>query len=546
MALENIFFELGLVIIIAGIMAGLATMLRQPLIIAYVITGLIIGPMSGLVSSDEILKLSELGIAFLLFLVGLEMDIRKLKNMGAASLLTGIEALYLGLALSFSSTMIIIKILSDKQELDTLHGRMLVGILLVEDAVAIFALTLITHIGDISFAIVAETLFKGVLLFVVALFAARYAIPKLMRAFARSQEMLFLSSISWCFAMAMYAHYLGYSIAIGSFLAGLTLASQSYSLEISSRVKSLRDFFAIVFFVSLGMQILFESPKETLTIGILLSLFVLLINPIVVMTLMSLLGYKQKVSFHTSMGVTQISEFSLILIALGVSLNHLNKEALAMTSIVAIITIIWTPYMMKYNSELYYLLKKPLSIFSKIEAKHNGIEEDNNEVKPQMILCGQDRIGYSILRKAKQLGKKMLIVDYNPDIIKELIDEKVPCVYGDVGDSDVIEKLNMENLEMIISTVPDHRASRMIIIKTKEKNKHAIIIVTSDNIEEALTLYQEGADYVIMPHLIGGDHASVLLDHFQNLSSILDTRMKHISELHKRRHEIRGGVVRGA
>ncbi len=558
MVLANIFFDIGLVIIVATLVALAASLLRQPPILAYVITGLVIGPLTGIVPDSElVLRLSEFGVAFLLFLVGLEMDMRKLKSIGLVSALTGlgqvaftavagffltvamgfsnVEAVYLSLALAFSSTMIVVKLLSDKKELDTLHGRMLVGILLIQDVVAIFALALANNVGSYSLDFVAVSLFKGSVLFAVAFLAGRFVLQGLFKVIAKSQELLFLVSVSWCFGLAMFAGVLGYSIAIGAFLAGISLASFKYSFEIISRVRSLRDFFATIFFVSLGMQITLASVREVIIPGIALSAFVLLLNPLVVMLFMSFFGYNRKVSFLSAIGIAQISEFSLILVALGASLGHLSQKVVVLTSVVALITITLTSYMITYNSQIYGFMSRFLGIFARVSVRRQEVEHFPERFRPRVVLCGQNRIGYSVYSKLKQMGTSFLVVDYNPEIIRELVKERIPCIYGDIGDVDIIERLNLEEIEMLISTVPDINANSLVIKKLKECNRSVIIIVTSDQVEDALRLYQEGADYVIMPHFLGGDHASVLIESFRDLNTILRTRIQHIRELHRRK-----------
>lgn len=557
MAVEKIFFEIGIVIMLGTALAFAAGLLRQPLIIAYVITGLILGPVTGLVrNSDMIVSLSHLGVAFLLFLVGLEIDIRKLKSVGVPSAITGlgqvvisstigfivllllgftrVESMYLALAMSFSSTMIVVKLLSDKQELDTLHGRMLVGILLVQDVIAIFSLMLIHSIGQLSAAVIAVSVLKGVALFAVAFLSGRFVLPPVFRMMARSQELLFMAAVSWCFSLAFLASYFGYSLEIGAFLAGVSLASLSYSLQIIGRVKSLRDFFVTIFFVSLGLQITLQGAGDLLLSALILSGIVVILNPLAVMVIMSILGYAKKVSFLSSIAISQISEFSLILVALGVGMG-LKQEILSLLSLVALITITIASYSIKYNSQLWGAASRFLSIFPNINLVKMETEHMPPEFKPDIILCGQDRIGYSIYQKLRQLKKKFLVVDYNPEVIKGLVREQVPCIYGDIGDDEIFGRLNIQGIELIISTAPDARTSSLILRKVKELNRRAIIIVTAYHIDDAVALYEEGADYVIMPHFLGGDYVSFLLEQFKDLNAILQTRILHIHELEKRK-----------
>ncbi len=557
MALNNIFLDIGIIIIIATGMAAIASILKQPTILAYVLSGLAIGPVMGLVgNNDLIIQLSELGIAFLLFLVGLEMDVRKIGSIGIPAAITGVgqvlissvvgflilivlgfsnvESLYMAIALSFSSTMIVVKLLSDKQELYTLHGRMLIGILIVQDVIAIFVLALLGNLGQFSSLTIAASLAKGIALFAVSFLAGKYLLPFAFKTIAKSQELLFMASISWCFILSIFAASLGYSMAIGAFLAGVSLASLKYSIEIFSKVRSLRDFFAILFFVSLGMQM--TATTQQVTVGILLSAIVIIMNPLMAIIILSIMGHNKKVSFLSGIGLAQISEFSLIMIAMGYSLGHIGKDSLSIISFVALITITATSYLIKYGNQLYGLFSGILTPFNAISGRRIETENMPENFRPEIILCGQNRIGYSIYNKLKKDKRKFLVVDYNPDVIRSLAKEEIPCIYGDIGDLEVVERLQLNDIQLLISTVPDFKANSLLLKKLREKNKRAISILTSDQVEDALALYQEGADYVIMPHFLGGDHASSLLDNFRDLNSIIQTRIEHIKELHKRKN----------
>ncbi|MBI2142070.1 NAD-binding protein [Candidatus Woesearchaeota archaeon] len=297
----------------------------------------------------------------------------------------------------------------------------------------------------------------------------------------------------------------------------------------------MRDFFATIFFVSLGMQITISLTMEIIVAGLILSALVLLLNPVIVMVLMSFFGYSKKVSFLSAIGIAQISEFSLILVALGASLGHIGQKVVVLTSVVALVTITLTSYIIKHDGQIYGFMSRFLGVFSWLSVRMQEVEHFPARFRPKVVLCGQNRIGYSVFKKLRKLGKSFLVVDYNPEIIRGLVREKIPCIYGDIGDAELIGKLNLEGIEMLISTVPDVSSSSLLIKKLKERNRAAIIIVTSDQVEDALRLYQEGADYVIMPHFLGGDHASVLIERFRDLNAILRTRINHIKELHRRK-----------
>ena len=556
--MQNIFFDIGIIIIIATVFAFIAKILKQPLIPAYVLTGIVIGPFFGLITNtDVITTLSEIGIAFLLFIVGLEMDLRKLKDVGLVSSIGGMvqilsiftvtfilsvflgfiytEAIYLGLIIAFSSTMVVVKLLSDKREIDTLHGRIIIGILLMQDIIAILALSVLTTIGDFSFLVLFLAIVKGIVVFLVAIGASKFLFPILFKFAAKSQELLFLAAVSVSFIFSILFYYIGFSIAIGAFVAGITLANLPYNIEIIGKVKSLRDFFAVIFFVSLGMELLlgcFETMFKPLLIFIMLIIF---LKPLITMFLCSFFGYKKRTAFSTSISLAQISEFSLIIVAQGLFLGHLSQEIFSLTVILAVTTIVLTSYFIKYEDKFYLKLAGILDIFDRLTGTYNELEYMPRK-RHEVILCGYNRIGYSIVNTLKKLKKKLLVVDFNPEVVRKLIEEKIPCIYGDIGDLEILERLNLKGAQMVISTVPTKRDNLLLIKRTKEQNKNAIVFVTSSQVESALNLYDAGADYVILPHFLGGEHVSLLIEDFtDDIKKIITTKINHIKELKKRR-----------
>lgn len=581
--MQNIFFDIGIVIIIATVFAFIAKSLKQPLIPAYVLAGIIIGPVLGLITNTEVItNLSEIGIAFLLFIVGLEMNLRKLRDVGLVSSVGGLvqmlsiftvtfilavflgfiyqEAIYLGLIIAFSSTMVVVKLLSDKRALDTLHGRIIIGFLLMQDILAILVLSILNTMDNFSFIFLVLSLVKGVVVFLVAIGASRYLFPALFEFAAKSQELLFISAVSISFLFSIvFANigkiiifligllgfslssnmisYLspGFSIAIGAFVAGITLANLPYNIEIIGKVKSLRDFFAVIFFVSLGMELLLGSFMALLKPLLIFLVLIIFLKPLITMFLCSFFGYKKRTAFSTSISLAQISEFSLIIVAQGLFLGHLSQEIFSLTVILAVITIVLTSYFIKYEDRVYFKLAGVLEIFDKLTGAYGHLEYLPRK-KHEVILCGYNRIGYSIVNTLKKLKKKLLVVDFNPEVIGELIKEKVPCIYGDIGDSEILERINLKGAEMVISTVPIKRDNLLLIKKTKEQNKKAMIFVTSTQIKNALDLYDAGADYVILPHFLGGEHVSLLIEDFtSDINSIIKTKINHIEDLKKRR-----------
>jgi len=555
--MENIFTDIGIIIIIATVLAYIIKLLKQPRIPAYILTGLIIGPLGlGLIKDYSVIRtLSEIGIAFMLFVVGMELDFRRLRDIGFVASVGGtiksiilfiaafliaiyfgfknIEAAYIGLILAFSSTMIVIKILSDKNEIETLHGRITIGILLIEDILAILVLSSLNSINNFDFYMLIFYLLKGIFLILLSYLIGITLFPKIFKHAAKSTEMLFLLAISTCFGFALLANYLEFSIAIGAFIAGITLSNLPYNLEIIAKVKPLRDFFATLFFVTLGMQLIINNFN--LTFLIILILLVIIIKPLLIMLISSFFGYKRRTSFLTSISLTQISEFSLIIVSQGLLLGHISQNIFSITIFVAVITMSLSSYFIKYNYKLFYIFSKPLKVFDNISSGKREIP-DKKKDNYNAILIGYDRIGYPIYETLKKLRKKTLIIDFNPEIIRNLMRQDIPCIYGDIGDPEIIDRLNFKKADIVISTVPTKRDNNLLINKVKRINKNTKVIVTAYSIEDALEFYKKKSDYVILPHFLGGDHVSILLEEAtKNLNKLLKHKLRHIDELTKRK-----------
>ncbi|MFH0868104.1 MAG: cation:proton antiporter [Candidatus Woesearchaeota archaeon] len=556
--MQNIFFEIGMVMVIATVLAYFAKMLRQPLIPAYILTGVIIGPILGLITNTEVITtLSEIGIAFLLFIVGLEINLRKLKHVGlvaslggviqivstftiafVVSLLLGfivIESVYVALIIALSSTMVVIKLLSDKKEIDTLHGKIIVGILLVQDIAAITALSVLTTLTEFSFIVIAFSVFKGLIALVLAIAASKYIFPKLFAFAAKSHELLFISAVSLSLLYSILFNYMGFSIAIGAFVAGISLANLPYNIEIIGRIKPLRDFFSVMFFVSLGMVLLLSSFNSILKPLIVLLLLVVFVKPLIIMFISAFFGYKKRTSFLTSISLAQISEFSLIIVTQGFLLGHVSQEIFSLTILIAIITITSTTYFIKYENFIYGKLSKSLEFFDRMTENSTELEYMPKTRTNEIILCGYNRIGYSIVKTLKRLKKNLFVVDFNPEVVKDLMGQKIPSLYGDVGDIEVLERLDFKKAKMVISTIPTKQDNLLLIRTARRENKDIAIFVTADQIKDALEMYDAGADYVVLPHFLGGEHISLLIEDFTiDINKVLTHKIKHIKELNER------------
>jgi len=556
------FIEIGIIIVITTLLAGIMRLLKQPLIIAYIFAGIILGPyfLNIVRSIETITILSHIGVALLLFIVGLGLTPKVIKEVGKISLITGIgqiiftslvgffiskvlgfstiASLYIAIALTFSSTIIIMKLLSDKGDTGTLYGKIAIGFLIVQDLAAVLILMIVSSIpaGEFNFTTLAfETIFKGVGLLMLLFLGGIYMLPTITKFIAKSQEFLLLFSISWCLALASLFHYLNFSMEIGALLAGVTLSLTPYRYEIGSKMKPLRDFFIVLFFILLGTQMVFADISQYITHIIIFSAFILIGNPLIVIILMGLLGYTRRNGFLAGLTVAQISEFSLILITLGVKIGHLTNEILSFVTAVGLITIAGSTYMILYANRIYPHLSKYLRVF---ERKGKKVDEHkyHKDGIYDIILFGCDRIGYDLLKSFKKTKKGVLVVDYNPEIVIDLVKEEVHCRYGDASDVELLNELNLAKVKMMTSTIPDFDTNLFLINKIRNSNKEAVIIVVSHQIDEAIRLYDAGATYVIMPHFLGGHHSSMLIEKYElNLDEFLKERATHIRYLHNRK-----------
>ena len=555
----DVFLQLGIVVVVAAVIAFVLRWLHQPQILAYVLAGILLTPVFGIITDISIIEsMSTIGIAFLLFLVGLEMDLKALKSVALVTTFGGliqilllvtlgyalaivlgffhVEALYIGLFLAFSSTMVVLKLLSDKRELQTLHGRIIVGILLVEDVVAILALSFLSSLQDFSPSLFRLAFLKFLVLFAVAFICSKFLFPRVFRFAAKRQELLLVSALAVCFLFSLAFYSLGFSIVIGAFLAGITLGNLEYNVEIVAKMRSLRDFFALLFFVALGMGISFGAFRELLIPLAVLLFAVVILKPLIIMFICSLFKYTKKPAFLAATALGQMGEFSLLLASQGLLLGHVSQGVFSLIVLVTLLSITLSSYTIEWGNSLYKLLLKPLKIFDLFTTE--GLEYLPTKSLPTIALCGYNRIGYSILQSLKDVKKKVLIVDYNPEVIAKVAKEGYHCLYGDVTDEEILERMNVGRLTLLVSTVPEMKDNLFLIRKVREENKSVKIIVSASDITEAFKLYDAGADYVILPHFLGGEHVAQLISKVRAKKVKLhEERKKHLEHLQRRKAE---------
>jgi len=553
----EIWFDVGIIIIIATILALIARLLKQPFIPAYIIGGVIIGPsLLGLIKNTEVIStFSEFGIAFLLFFVGLEMSIPKIKEIGKTAVINGLlqflilglisfilllffsfkksELIFLALAIPLSST-ITVKLLADKRKLNTLHARINIGILLIQDIIAIIALTILSS-KIFTLEMTLLPLVKVVLIALFAFLLSKTIINPVFEFSARSTEMLFLASIATCFLFVLLAifPFLGMpslSVVIGAFIAGVMLANSPFNTEIQGSIKGLRDFFVVLFFVSVGMQLIVREIGKIIFPFFALVAVVLLVEPYLTMVMTRIQGYTKKTSFLTGFYQAQTSEFSLILVMQGMMLGHVSRAAFSMIVLITVITMSMTPFFIANEHFFFSKFSKVLNILKRWPEKEKVEYITKN--KKKIVLFGCHRMGSVFLKAFSKVKDSVIVVDINPEITKELTKQRISNIYGDIADPDVIGKINFKDIKLAISTVPEKSDNLFLIGRIKEANPDALIFVTSDHISEALELYKKGADYVILPQVLGGERGlSFLKSIIKEKKQITKAKEDHIKYL---------------
>ena len=539
----GIFHQVALLLLLTAGIGLIATLLRQPLVVAFILAGIVAGPVGlGLVDPEgEIELFAEIGVAVLLFVVGLKLDVRMVRNVGPVALATGlgqvaftsgvgwlltlalgfdpVAALYIAVALTFSSTIIIVKLITDKGDLDSLYGRIAIGFLIVQDICVVIALIVLTAIGEPGGPDPAQEALRTVLTAVAFLAAiyllGRYVLPLFEHRLARSPELMVLFAIAWAVALAAAADVLGFSEEVGAFLAGVSLASSPYRDTLGSRLTNLRDFLLLFFFVALGAQLDFEAAGALLVEALVLSAFVLIGNPIIVMVIMGAMGYRTAVSFRAGLTVAQISEFSLILAALGADLGQISDDVVALITVVGLVTIGLSTYMITYADALYERLQPMLGVFERNQA-HRGIEQDLDRevVQPDVAVLGTGRYGRQVVERLVARGWTPIVVDHDPEALRELEAEGVPIRYGEVTDSHLPDLLPMASLRWVISTVRDGEANLVLLAHLQEAGFAGLTAVAARQPNDVPLLRDAGATVVLRPFADAARSAvEILEDH---------------------------------
>ncbi|HOX85226.1 MAG TPA: cation:proton antiporter [bacterium] len=536
---ETSFIEIAAILGLATLSGIIGQKLRQPLVIMFLATGILAGPsVLGIINSyEQIELLAHMGIALLLFIVGLKLDLKLIRTTGPVALATGLgqiiftsligfaialslgmsalSAAYVAVALTFSSTIIIVKLLSDKKEIDSLHGQIAIGFLIVQDIAAILALVGLTTLGSsvagdgpayISILMMGG---KGLGLLAAVAILIKYVIPKLTQRLAYSLELLTLFAIAWAVLLGAVSESLGFSKEVGAFLAGISLASTAYRDSIGARLTSLRDFLLLFFFIDLGARLDWSMIGSQFGASLLFSLFVLIGNPLIVMTIMGLMGYRRRTGFLAGLMVAQISEFSLIVAALGLSLGHISNETMGLITLVGVVTIFMSTYMILYSYPLYRILSGPLKIFEKRNPyRETNIDTHKIPATVDVILVGLGNYGNGLAEYLLRRKKTLLGVDFDPGALDKWRKRSVPVLYGDMADPEMSEQLPLDHAQWVISTIRSKDLNLAMMQNLKNIRFDGKVALTANNKDEAHEYEIAGAHLVFRPFLDAAEQAA--------------------------------------
>lgn len=528
---SNIFTQLSLVVAIVVVISIITKLLRQPLIMGYIVTGVIVGPsfLHIVRNQSAFDSFSTIGITLLLFIIGLGLNAGVIRSLGRVSFITSMSILpflgaisyfvcqalgyspttsiVLSVALFFSSTIIIMKVLSDKKETSRLYGQLTLGILLIEDVVATIAVIVLSVAANpqaVTPLEVGTTLLQAVGLGFGLYVVGKYLTPPIVKWFAKSQELLFLFSIGWGLLVASLFHWAGLSHEVGALFAGVSLAGLPYASEMASKLKPLRDFFIVIFFVTLGESFTLDSIRENLLPAHILAVIVLLIKPLLILISLGVQRYTKMTSFKVAAHLSQISEFSIVFVTIAAAKGLVSPSIVSLITLVAFITIGVSSYLTKHTEGLYKFLEKPLRHFERT----TPYEPKQRRALYPVILVGYHKGGHEFLKTFRDMKQRYLVVDYDPEVIDSLEQQGIRHAYGDATDEEFLEEINMGRAQMIVSTMTDTTTNLALLAYIRRHNQKSSFICHADNYTEAADLYENGASYVSLPHYIGSERVS--------------------------------------
>ena len=532
--------DITLCILFAWVLGLLAHFFRQPLILAYLIAGFLIGPFGiGWVKSQESISvISELGLIFMLFMIGLEIDLKKIVRAGRVILIAGggqlvggcvlgmlffagiglsmggggFDALYLCIACALSSTVIIVKVLYEKRELDTLPGRITLGVLVLQDIFAILFLAVQPSLDNLEVSVILLSIGRVVVLVATALVLSRYVLPRLFHQIARRPELILLGALAWCFLIGEIAEKLHLSREMGSLVAGVSLSTFPYALDVTAKVTTLRDFFITLFFVALGMTI----PIPNLSvIGLALIIAAFTVISRVATTFAPLYLMKQglRASLLPAINLAQISEFSLVVIQTGVAAGHIQTRTANAASFAFVILAVLSTFVMMRSDQITRLAIGPLKRIGLRDLDHvhsaDGDHEGGHTEVRRIVILGFFRAASALLSEIERQNQSLLdqisVVDFNPNVFRTLVDRGLHVIYGDISNVDTLVHAGVGKAEIIILSVPDSLLkganNEKLVRHVRTLNPTARIVATADLLSDVEDLYAAGADYVTVTRL---------------------------------------------
>jgi Kef-type K+ transport system membrane component KefB len=531
-------FQLTAVVLATAVVVGfIGTKLHQPLIVAFIAVGLLLGPSAfDLVADEEPLELfAEIGIAVLLFVVGLKLDLHLVRTMGRVALATGlgqvaftsgvgfglalllgmspVTALYVAIALTFSSTIIIVKLLSDKRELDDLHGKVAIGFLIVQDIVVVLVMIALSAFSgdtdgrlgvEIAYMVLRGVAFLGALAAII-----RWVLPAVLHHIASSSELLLVFAVAWAVTVAAVSDMLGFSTEVGAFLAGFALAATPFREAIGSRLTPLRDFLLLFFFIELGAKMDLSLIGDQIPAALVLSLFVLIGNPIIVLVIMGIMGFPRRVGFLAGLTVAQISEFSLILVALGLELGHIESDTVGLVTLVGLVTIGSSTYLILYSHPIYERLAPLLSVFERSSTRP---EMPDEAVRFDTIVFGYGRFGRNLVQHLVDGGQRVLVIDWNPYAEEDVGERPIEFRYGDIEDAEFPGTLPLADVGWVISTIPRPDSNGALLGALRHWGYEGNTAVTAHDDQSAAALATMGATFVLEPFSDAAEVAARTID----------------------------------
>ena len=535
---ESIYTQLALILGCASIFGFLMRKLNLPLLIAYLLVGIVISTLASFnFSTSHVAVLPDIGIAFMLFLIGMELDFREITSFGGPILIAGLtqivisgilgvtlanlfgfrglEAMYLGVGLCFSSTVVIVKMMVEKRDLNSLYGKLSIGVTLLEDMVAVLVLMFLslgTSGAQIGLPLIM-LVSKAIGLFVLSAIFSKFILPKIFQSMARSPELLFLTALTWCFAFISVSVILGFSVIIGAFLAGIALASRPFHYHISARIKPLRDFFIVLFFVYLGSQVGFASVLHTLPLILAFTAYALCVKPLIFLLSFGAFGFRKHTIFQAAMNLSQISEFSLIILLFGEKLNLVGSSAISVMALTVALSITLSSIAITHSRRLYRILRPFLNFFER-KGRFNALEDRiQAEITDHVVVVGANNIGRPIIDFLKKENIPFLVLDFDPKVIERLNKDEIIAIYGDLGDSEVLENLHLETAKLVISTASDPDDNKMLLSELKRHNSTAKVVLRAEEEHDIEDLKKRGADYIILPESVSADFLVSQLEH---------------------------------